>query len=174
MGASQKNQELIGGLILFSAALLAIVVNNSPLASYYAMLETINVKLGIENLVIDKNLMHWINDGLMAIYFLYIGLEIKREIIVGALSKPSNVITPAIAAFAGLVTPSLIYLSINHDIKLINGWAIPSATDIAFTLGILALLGTRVPAKLKLLVITIAIFDDIAAIAIIAIFYTKL
>ncbi|WP_239255568.1 Na+/H+ antiporter NhaA, partial [Citrobacter werkmanii] len=95
MGASQKNQELIGGLILFSAALLAIVVNNSPLASYYAMLETINVKLGIENLVIDKNLMHWINDGLMAIYFLYIGLEIKREIIVGTLSKLSNIITPA-------------------------------------------------------------------------------
>ena len=173
MGASQKNQELIGGLILFSAALLAVVVNNSPLASYYAMLETINVKLGIENLILDKNLMHWINDGLMAIYFLYIGLEIKREIIVGTLSKPSNVITPAIAAFAGLVMPSLIYLSINHDIKLINGWAIPSATDIAFTLGILALLGTRVPAKLKLLVITIAIFDDIATIAIIAIFYTK-
>ena len=79
--------------------------------------------------------MHWINDGLMALYFLYIGLEIKREIIVVTLSKPSNLITLAIAAFAGLVMPSLIYLSINHDIKLINGWAIPSATDIAFTLG---------------------------------------
>ncbi|AEE27125.1 Na+/H+ antiporter NhaA [Francisella hispaniensis] len=172
MGASQKNQELIGGLILFSAALLAIIVNNSPLASYYAMLETINVKLGIENLIIDKNLMHWINDGLMAIYFLYIGLEIKREIISGALSKPSNIIIPAIAALAGLVVPSLIYLSINYDAN-ITGWAIPSATDIAFTLGILALLGSRIPAKLKLLVVTIAIFDDIAAIAIIAIFYTK-
>lgn len=172
MGASQKNQELIGGLILFSAALLAIVVNNSPLASYYGMLETINVKLGVENLVIDKDLMHWINDGLMAIYFLYIGLEIKREIISGALSKPSNIIIPAIAALAGLAVPSLIYLSINYDAN-ITGWAIPSATDIAFTLGILALLGSRIPAKLKLLVVTIAIFDDIAAIAIIAIFYTK-
>ena len=101
----------------------------------------------------------------MALYFLYIGLEIKREIIVRTLSKPSNVITLAIAALAGLVMPSFY-------IKLINGWAIPSARDIAFTLGILALLGARVPAKLKL-VITIAIFGDIAAIAIIAMFYTK-
>ena len=172
MTANQNNQEIVGGLILFAAAFVAILINNSPLSIYYGMLETINVKLGIENLVIDKNLMHWINDGLMAIYFLYIGLEIKREIISGALSKPSNIIIPAIAALAGLAVPSLIYLSINYDAN-ITGWAIPSATDIAFTLGILALLGSRIPAKLKLLVVTIAIFDDIAAIVIIAIFYTK-
>ncbi|WP_150463329.1 Na+/H+ antiporter NhaA [Francisella sp. XLW-1] len=172
MSANQNNQEIVGGLILFAAAFVAILINNSPLSIYYGMLETINVKLGIENLVIDKNLMHWINDGLMAIYFLYIGLEIKREIISGALSKPSNIIMPAVAALAGLAVPSLIYLSINYDAN-ITGWAIPSATDIAFTLGILALLGSRIPAKLKLLVITIAIFDDIAAIVIIAIFYTK-
>ncbi|MBK2105468.1 Na+/H+ antiporter NhaA [Francisella philomiragia] len=172
MSANQNNQEIVGGLILFAAAFVAILINNSPLSIYYGMLETINVKLGIENLVIDKNLMHWINDGLMAIYFLYIGLEIKREIISGALSKPSNIIIPAIAALAGLAVPSLIYLSINYDAN-ITGWAIPSATDIAFTLGILALLGSRIPAKLKLLVVTIAIFDDIAAIVIIAIFYTK-
>ncbi|WP_150465790.1 Na+/H+ antiporter NhaA [Francisella sp. SYW-2] len=172
MSANQNNQEIVGGLTLFAAAFVAILINNSPLSIYYGMLETINVKLGIENLVIDKNLMHWINDGLMAIYFLYIGLEIKREIISGALSKPSNIIIPAIAALAGLAVPSLIYLSINYDAN-ITGWAIPSATDIAFTLGILALLGSRIPAKLKLLVITIAIFDDIAAIVIIAIFYTK-
>ncbi|WP_318263290.1 Na+/H+ antiporter NhaA [Francisella-like endosymbiont] len=173
MSASQKNQELIGGLILFSTVLLAIVVNNSPLASYYAMLETINVKLGIENLVIDKNLMHWINDGLMALYFLYIGLEIKREIIVGDPFKAIKCNNTSHRSICRFGMPSLIYLSINHDIKLINGWAIPSAADIAFTLEILALLGVRVPAKLKLLVITIAIFDDIASIAIIAIFYTK-
>lgn len=172
MSANQNNQEIVGGLILFAAAFVAILINNSPLSIYYGMLETINVKLGIENLVIDKNLMHWINDGLMAIYFLYIGLEIKREIISGALSKPSNIIIPAVAALAGLAVPSLIYLSINYDAN-ITGWAIPSATDIAFTLGILALLGSRIPAKLKPLVITIAIFDDIAAIVIIAIFYTK-
>ncbi|MEY8702639.1 Na+/H+ antiporter NhaA [Francisella philomiragia] len=172
MSANQNNQEIVGGLILFAAAFVAILINNSPLSIYYGMLATINVKLGIENLVIDKNLMHWINDGLMAIYFLYIGLEIKREIISGALSKPSNIIIPAIAALAGLAVPSLIYLSINYDAN-ITGWAIPSATDIAFTLGILALLGSRIPAKLKLLVVTIAIFDDIAAIVIIAIFYTK-
>lgn len=173
MSSSSNKQEIVGGIVLFSAALLAVVVSNSPLSIYYGMLETVNVKLGIENIVIDKNLMHWINDGLMAIYFLYIGLEIKREMIVGKLSKLSDVITPAIAAFAGLVVPSLIYLSINHDIKMISGWAIPSATDIAFTLGILALLGSRIPPKLKLVVVTIAVFDDIAAIAIIAIFYTK-
>ncbi|MDE4992379.1 Na+/H+ antiporter NhaA, partial [Francisella tularensis] len=89
-------------------------------------------KLGIENLVIDKNLMNWINDGLMSIYFLYIRLEIKREIIFGTLSKLSNIITPAIEAFAGLAMPSLIYLSINHYIKVINVFAIPSATDIAY------------------------------------------
>lgn len=121
MSANQNNQEIVGGLILFAAAFVAILINNSPLSIYYGMLETINVKLGIENLVIDKNLMHWINDGLMAIYFLYIGLEIKREIISGALSKPSNIIIPAIAALAGLAVPSLIYLSINYDAN-ITGW----------------------------------------------------
>ncbi|AIT09588.1 pH-dependent sodium/proton antiporter [Candidatus Francisella endociliophora] len=174
MEAKQKNQDIIGGLILFTAALLAIFVNNSSLSSYYGMLETVNVKLGVENLVIDKNLMHWINDGLMAIYFLYIGLEIKREMIVGALSRSANIIVPAIAALAGLMLPSIIYILINFkNINNLNGWAIPSATDIAFTLGILALLGSRIPPKLKLLVIIIAVFDDIAAIAIIAIFYTK-
>ncbi|MED7819397.1 MULTISPECIES: Na+/H+ antiporter NhaA [unclassified Francisella] len=174
MSVNSNNQEIIGGIILFSAAILAIFVNNSPLSLYYGMLDTVNVKLGVENLVIDKSLTHWINDGLMAIYFLYIGLEIKREVITGVLSKPSNIITPAIAAFTGLILPSLIYLLINFDNPhILDGWAIPSATDIAFTLGILALLGTRVPAKLKLLVVTIAIFDDIAAIVIIAFFYSK-
>jgi NhaA family Na+:H+ antiporter len=174
MSVNSNNQELVGGVILFSAAILAILVNNSPLSLYYGMLDTVNVKLGVENLVIDKGLTHWINDGLMAIYFLYIGLEIKREVITGVLSRPSSIITPAIAATAGLILPSLIYLLINfNNHKLLDGWAIPSATDIAFTLGVLALLGSRVPPKLKLLVITIAIFDDIAAIVIIAFFYSK-
>ena len=171
---SRNNQELVGGIILFSAAILAIFVNNSPLSLYYGMLNIVNVKLGVENLVIDKSLTHWINDGLMAIYFLYIGLEIKREVITGVLSRPSSIITPAIAAFAGLILPSLIYLLINfNNHQLLDGWAIPSATDIAFTLGILALLGSRISPKLKLLVVTIAIFDDIAAIVIIAFFYSK-
>lgn len=174
MSTNFNNQELVGGIILFSAAILAILVNNSPLSLYYGMLDTVNVKLGVENLVIDKSLTHWINDGLMAIYFLYIGLEIKREVITGVLSRPSSIITPAIAAFAGLILPSLIYLLINfNNHQLLDGWAIPSATDIAFTLGILALLGSRISPKLKLLVVTIAIFDDIAAIVIIAFFYSK-
>ncbi|API87677.1 Na+/H+ antiporter NhaA [Francisella uliginis] len=174
MSTNSNNQELVGGIILFSAAILAILVNNSPLSLYYGMLDTVNVKLGVENLVIDKSITHWINDGLMAIYFLYIGLEIKREVITGVLSRPSSIITPAIAAFAGLILPSLIYLLINfNNHQLLDGWAIPSATDIAFTLGILALLGSRISPKLKLLVVTIAIFDDIAAIVIIAFFYSK-
>ncbi|AJC48385.1 Na+/H+ antiporter NhaA [Allofrancisella guangzhouensis] len=173
MSVPSNKQEVISGLVLFTAAIVAIVVNNTPLSLYYGMLETVNAKIGIGNLIIDKNLIHWVNDGLMAIYFLYVGLEIKRESLVGALSKPTNVIVPAIAAFLGLLVPSLIYLLININYPtFIAGWAIPSATDIAFTLGILALLGSRVSPTLKLLVVTIAIFDDIAAIVIIAIFYT--
>ncbi|QIV96772.1 sodium/proton antiporter (NhaA family) [Allofrancisella inopinata] len=173
MSISSNKQEIIGGLILFTAAIAAIVVNNTPLSLYYGMLETVNAKIGIGHLIIDKNLIHWVNDGLMAIYFLYVGLEIKREAVVGALSKPTNVIVPATAAFLGLLIPSFIYLLININYpNFIAGWAIPSATDIAFTLGILALLGSRISSTLKLLVVTIAIFDDIAAIIIIAIFYT--
>ena len=174
MSAHSNKQEIIGGLILFVAAILAIVANNTSLSEYYGMLDTVHAQIGIGSLSIDKNLNHWINDGLMAIYFLFVGLEIKREAMVGALSKPSNVAVPAVVALVGLAIPSLIYYLINmNDPEFVNGWAIPSATDIAFTLGILALLGSRVSPTLKILVVTIAIFDDIAAIIIIAIFYTQ-
>ncbi|APC97635.1 Na+/H+ antiporter NhaA [Francisella frigiditurris] len=172
--SSSNKQEIIGGSLLFIAAILAMIVNNSSFADYYNILESVHASIGINELKIDKNLLQWINDGLMAIYFLYIGLEIKREISSGILSKPSNLINPAIIAMTGLVIPSLIYflININHS-DLLSGWAIPSATDIAFTLGILALLGSKISPKLKLLVVTIAIFDDIAAIIIIAVFYTS-
>ena len=174
MSTSSNKQEIIGGLVLFMAAILAIIANNSGLASYYGMLETVHARIGIGNLAIDKNLLHWVNDGLMAIYFMFVGLEIKREAKAGALSDTSNIIIPAIVAFVGLVVPSMIYYIVNmNNPEFVAGWAIPSATDIAFTLGILALLGSRVSPKLKLLVVTIAIFDDIAAIVIIAIFYTQ-
>ncbi|MFC4892297.1 Na+/H+ antiporter NhaA [Pseudofrancisella aestuarii] len=171
--SNSTKQEILGGLLLFVAAISAIIINNSSFSSYYSILESMHASIGIGDFRINKNLLHWINDGLMAIYFLYIGLEIKREISSGILSKPSNLINPAIVAMIGLAIPSLTYflININHT-NLLSGWAIPSATDIAFSLGILALLGSKISPKLKLLVVTIAIFDDIAAIIIIAVFYT--
>ncbi|WP_440615810.1 Na+/H+ antiporter NhaA [Cysteiniphilum sp. 6C5] len=166
--------EVIGGIILFTAAVAAIVVNNSWLSPYYHMLETVYAGVSIGDFALQKNLTHWINDGFMALYFLLVGLEIKREFVGGTLSSKSNIIIPAIVAFFGLLVPALIYFLINqHNPNYIDGWAIPTATDIAFTLGILALLGSRIPTSLKILVTTIAIFDDIAAIAIIAAFYTS-
>ncbi|MDA0911230.1 MAG: Na+/H+ antiporter NhaA [Proteobacteria bacterium] len=166
--------EVIGGIILFTAAVAAIVVNNSWLSPYYHMLETVYAGVSIGNFALQKNLVHWINDGFMALYFLLVGLEIKREFVGGTLSSKSNIIIPAIVALFGLLVPALIYFLINqHNPSYIDGWAIPTATDIAFTLGILALLGSRIPTSLKILVTTIAIFDDIAAIAIIAAFYTS-
>ena len=166
--------EVIGGIILFLSALIAIIVNNSSLSSYYHMLETVYAGVSIGNFVLQKNLLHWINDGFMALYFLLVGLEIKREFVGGSLSKKSNIFIPAIVALFGLLVPALIYVIINYNHPhYFNGWAIPTATDIAFTLGILALLGSKVPTSLKILVTTIAIFDDIAAIVIIAVFYTQ-
>ncbi|WP_151193156.1 Na+/H+ antiporter NhaA [Cysteiniphilum sp. JM-1] len=166
--------EVIGGIILFTAAVAAIVVNNSWLSPYYHMLETVYAGVSIGNFALQKNLVHWINDGFMALYFLLVGLEIKREFVGGTLSSKSNIIIPAIVALFGLLVPALIYFLINqHNPNYIDGWAIPTATDIAFTLGILALLGSRIPTSLKILVTTIAIFDDIAAIVIIAVFYTS-
>lgn len=166
--------EVIGGIILFTAAVAAIVVNNSWLSPYYHLLETVYAGGSIGNFVLQKNLIHWINDGFMALYFLLVGLEIKREFVGGTLSSKSNIIIPAIVALFGLLVPALIYFLINqHNPNYVDGWAIPTATDIAFTLGILALLGSRIPTSLKILVTTIAIFDDIAAIAIIAAFYTS-
>ena len=166
--------EVIGGIILFTAAVAAIVVNNSWLSPYYHMLETVYAGVSIGNFALQKNLVHWINDGFMALYFLLVGLEIKREFVGGTLSSKPNIIIPAIVALFGLLVPAFIYFLINqHNPIYIDGWAIPTATDIAFTLGILAFLGSRIPTSLKILVTTIAIFDDIAVIGIIAAFYTS-
>ncbi|WP_116963368.1 Na+/H+ antiporter NhaA [Fastidiosibacter lacustris] len=175
MSQSKKlNIEVIGGIILFTAAVFAIIVNNSWLSPYYHMLETVYAGISIGNFVLQKNLIHWINDGFMTLYFLIVGLEIKREFVGGTLASKSNVIIPALVALFGLLVPALIYFLLNYNNpQYIDGWAIPTATDIAFTLGILALLGSRIPTSLKILVTTIAIFDDIAAIVIIAIFYTN-
>lgn len=168
------NLETIGGLLLFFAALAAIVVANSPLHFDYEHFLNIEFILGTEHAAIKKPLVHWVNDGLMVIYFLLIGLEIKREARRGILNNKTSIIVPAITATCGLLLPAAIYVAVNmHHPEYLKGWAIPSATDIAFSLGILSLLSKRVPLSLKILLTAIAIFDDIGAIAIIAVFYTK-
>lgn len=165
--------ESASGLILIAMLALAMLLANSPLSGWYdALLETpMSIRVGA--LEIAKPLLLWINDGLMAIFFLLIGLEVKREIVEGQLSSRSQLVLPGLAALGGLVLPALIYVGINRgDANALNGWAIPAATDIAFALGILSLLGPRVPTSLKLFLTTLAILDDLAAIVIIAIFYS--
>jgi len=165
--------ESAGGLILVAAAVLAVVLANSPLAHLYETVLKLNLTMTIEGFGVSKPLLLWINDGLMAIFFLLVGLELKREVVEGQLSSPDQIVLPALAAVGGLVVPAAIYWLINrNELQGINGWAIPTATDIAFALAILTLLGSRVPASLKIFLTTIAIFDDLAAIIIIAVFYS--
>ncbi len=166
-------RELVGGILLFSAAVLALLVANSPLKDAYGLLlsTAFGVSLGQRELV--KPLLLWINDGLMVIFFLMIALEVKREALEGELSTPSQVALPAIGALGGMLVPALIYALFNHANPLYShGWAIPTATDIAFVLGMLALLGQRVPPGLRMFLLSLAIFDDIGAIMVIAFFYS--
>ncbi len=165
--------EAASGLLLIAAAVLALIINNSPLSYLYNGLLEVPVAVQVGALEIAKPLLLWINDGLMALFFLLIGLEVKREVVDGHLSKPSQVILPATAAIGGMLVPALIYWFINRDNPAaVAGWAIPTATDIAFALGVLALLGKRVPVSLKLFLMTLAIIDDLGAIIIIALFYS--
>ncbi|QNV68976.1 Na+/H+ antiporter NhaA [Pseudomonas sp. CFA] len=165
--------EAASGLLLIAAAVLALIINNSPLSDLYGGLLEVPVAIQVGALNIAKPLLLWINDGLMALFFLLIGLEVKREVVDGHLSKPSQVILPATAAVGGMVVPALIYWFINRDNPAaVAGWAIPTATDIAFALGVLALLGKRVPVSLKLFLMTLAIIDDLGAIIVIALFYS--
>ncbi|GLO12945.1 Na(+)/H(+) antiporter NhaA [Pseudomonas putida] len=165
--------EAASGLLLIAAAVLALVINNSPLSYLYSGLLDVPVAVQVGALNIAKPLLLWINDGLMALFFLLIGLEVKREVVDGHLSKPSQVILPATAAVGGMVIPALLYWFINRDNPAaVAGWAIPTATDIAFALGVLALLGKRVPVSLKLFLMTLAIIDDLGAIIVIALFYS--
>jgi NhaA family Na+:H+ antiporter len=156
------------------SASLAMIVANSPLQEWYALLLDVPVEVRVGALYIAKPLILWINDGLMAVFFFLVGLELKREIVEGELSRPANVSLPAIGAVGGVLLPVGIYLLINRaDPAGIDGWAIPAATDIAFALGILMMLGSRVPISLKVFLVSLAIFDDLAAILIIAFFYTS-
>lgn len=165
--------EAASGILLLLASVLAMIAVNSPADVYYNSLLDTPVAVKFGEFEIAKPLLLWINDGLMAIFFFLIGLEVKREFLAGELSDPSRVVLPVIAAIGGMAVPAVIYAIINWgDPVAIKGWAIPSATDIAFALGVLALLGSRVPQSLKLFLMTLAIIDDLGAIIIIALFYT--
>lgn len=166
--------EAAGGILLIGAAVLAMLLANSPLSSFYDGFRELPVQVRVGQLNLAKPLLLWINDGLMAIFFLLVALEIKREVLSGQLSSRAQLIQPLLCALAGVACPALIYAAINRDDPVaMQGWAIPAATDIAFALGILSLLGSRAPVAMKLLLSTIAVLDDLAAIVIIAVFYTS-
>ena len=157
--------EAAGGLLLMGVSAVGLVVANSPLASQY--FGSLAAYIG------PLSVLHWINDGLMAVFFLLVGLEVKRELVDGQLSTWSRRVLPGLAAVGGMVVPALVYLAFAHeDPTVLRGWATPAATDIAFTLGVLALLGRRVPVSLKIFVTALAIIDDLGAVLIIAVFYT--
>ena len=166
--------EAAGGLLLFAAAVLAMGFANSPLSGLYERFLDTPVELRVGAFEIAKPLLLWINDGLMAVFFFLVGLELKREVLDGELSRRSQIVLPAAAAAGGMVVPGLLYAGLNWgDPVLLRGWAIPTATDIAFAIGLLALFGRRVPVGLKIFLLTLAILDDLGAIVIIALFYTE-
>jgi NhaA family Na+:H+ antiporter len=158
--------EAAGAVLIFSAALLALGLANSPTAALYHAL--------LHQEIFSLSVLHWVNDGLMAVFFLQVGLELKRELLVGELSDPRQAALPAIAAAGGVIVPALLYLWVNAaQPETLRGWAIPCATDIAFAVGVLSLLGSRVPAALKLFLLSLAVIDDLIAILIIAVFYSS-
>lgn len=166
--------EAASGIILMFTAIAAMLLANSSFAPWYDMLLDVPVQVSIGSFIIAKPLLLWINDGLMALFFFLVGLELKREFIEGDLSKPGQITLPAIGAVGGMVVPALCYVALNYDDPAaLNGWAIPTATDIAFALGILSIIGSKVPLQLKVFLTSLAIFDDLGAIIIIAIFYTE-
>lgn len=176
MKATIKNflqMESAAGVVLMFVAALALIAANSPLSAYYDLFIDTPVEVRIGGFQIAKPLLLWVNDGLMAVFFFLVGLEVKREVLEGELSRPSNVMLPAIGAIGGILAPVGVYIYFNFgDAIAMRGWAIPAATDIAFALGILMMLGSRVPVALKVFLVSLAIFDDLGAIVIIAIFYS--
>lgn len=166
-------RDASAGIILMGATVLALVIANTGLYGQYNDFLAMKVTVAAGSFEIDKPFLLWINDGLMAIFFFHVGLELKRAVTEGGLSHPKDIVLPAAGAIGGMVVPVAIYLALTWGAKdAMEGWAIPAATDIAFALGIMALLGSKVPASLKIFLVTLAIIDDIGAIAIIALFYT--
>ncbi len=166
--------EAASGIILMFAAIFAMLLANSPWAPWYDLLLDVPVVFSVGSFELAKPLLLWINDGLMALFFFLVGLELKREFMEGNLSQPGQITLPAIGALGGMLIPALCYIALNYDdVTARNGWAIPTATDIAFALGILAIIGRNVPLQLKVFLTSLAIFDDLGAIIIIAIFYTE-
>ncbi|MPY23295.1 Na+/H+ antiporter NhaA [Shewanella psychropiezotolerans] len=167
------SQESAGGILLMVAVLLAMLMANSPLSGIYQGFLDTEMQIRVGSLDIDKTLIHWINDGLMAIFFMLIGLEVKRELLEGALSSRAQASLPTFAAIGGMAFPAGVYLLFNYGDPITQaGWAIPAATDIAFALGIMALLGSRVPVALKVFLLALAIIDDLGVVVIIALFYS--
>ena len=167
------HHEAAGSGLLLGAAILALILANSPLSGLYSAFLDTPVTIRVGNLLLDKPLLLWINDGLMAIFFFLVGLEIKRELLTGELSTLKQAALPLVAAIGGMIVPAMIYYAVNsNDPAVLAGWAIPTATDIAFAVGVLALLSTRIPPALKVFLLALAIIDDLGAIIIIAIFYT--
>jgi len=165
--------EAASGLLLLIAAILALIISNSNLSEHYFGILNTHILIGTQSFGLNLSIMHWINDVLMAVFFFVVTLEIKRELIQGELSKPKQASLPIIAAIGGMAVPAIIYVIINFETgNTLRGWAIPSATDIAFSIGVLSLLGKRVPVSLKVFLMALAIIDDLGAIVIIAFFYS--
>ncbi|QUM75211.1 Na+/H+ antiporter NhaA [Moritella sp. 24] len=165
--------ESAGGVLLIIAAALAMIIANSPFSELYLGFLHTEIQVRVADIDINKSFSHWINDGLMAVFFLLIGLEVKQELVEGALASRKKSLFPIIAAVGGMFAPALVYLTFNSaDPEAVKGWAIPAATDIAFALGVLSLLGKRVPLNLKVFLLALAIMDDLGVIIIIALFYT--
>lgn len=171
---SLLKDEAIGGKLIVAFALLALIVANSPARDIYETLWHLNFSIGLGDFSLSQDLRHWVNEGLMAFFFLVVGLEIKRELVNGELKQPKKAVLPIAAAIGGMVVPAIIYLVFNLDSNAIQGWGIPIATDIAFAVAVLALLGNRVPLALKIFLLTLAIVDDIGAIFVIALFYAEI
>ncbi len=166
--------EAASGVVLLIAAIIALILSNTNLSDYYFDILNIHFLIGTENFGLDLSVIHWINDALMSIFFFVVTLEIKREFLQGELSKPKQALLPIIGAVGGMLVPALIYIIINLEGGYtLRGWAIPSATDIAFSIGVLSLLGNRVPISLKVFLVALAIIDDLGAIIIIAFFYSS-
>jgi len=166
-------KESSSGILLILVTLTALLLQNSVLTDFYSRFLETPLQISFGSFGIAKPLLLWVNDGLMAVFFFLVGLEIKREILEGELSSRSQIILPLIAAIGGMITPALVFTFFNYDDSFaMNGWAIPTATDIAFALGILSLLGSRVPPSLKIFLMALAIIDDLGAVIIIAVFYT--